>query len=234
MRKSSFRAKAGIAILMAVMLIANANLAFADDRGDRRGGKFDKPGFTRHSDRGGRGHYSNHTQRNDGRRDGDNRRNNRRDNHFDGSSFLGGIVLGSILSANQAGVNRHYAGNSHNSRNTLHFGGYFDRHFDSRRRTNFRHPSHYSSFGYSVSPLFSSGYGRVSPRVGRVVAGRATNTVVYQTVINPAPLITEAPIRLTEPTRRLLIDLEGNCFDVSRDSLGNEVRLQLEPAQCGL
>jgi hypothetical protein len=135
------------------------------------------------------------------------------------------------LSANQAGVNRHYAGNSHN---TLHYGGYFDRRFDSRRRTNFRHPSHYSSFGYSVSPLFSSGYGRVSPRVGRVVAGRATNTVVYQTVINPASLITEAPIRLTEPTRRLLIDLEGNCFDVSRDSLGNEVRLQLEPAQCGL
>ena len=113
MRKLSFRAKASIAILMAVMLIANANLAFADDRGDRRGGKFDKPGFTRHSDRGGRGHYSNHTQRNDGRRDGDNRRNNRRDTSpFDGSSFLGGIVLGSILSANQAGVNRHYAGNS--------------------------------------------------------------------------------------------------------------------------
>jgi hypothetical protein len=88
MRKLSFRAKASIAILMAVMLIANANLAFADDRGDRRGGKFDKPGFTRHSDRGGRGHYSNRTQRNDGRRDGDNRRNNRRDNHFDGRQFL--------------------------------------------------------------------------------------------------------------------------------------------------
>ncbi|KRP30133.1 MAG: hypothetical protein ABS30_01920 [OM182 bacterium BACL3 MAG-120924-bin41] len=185
MRKLSFRAKASIAILMAVMLIANANLAFADDRGDRRGGKFDKPGFTRHSDRGGRGHYSNRAQRNDGRRDGDNRRNNRRDNHFDGGSFFGGVVVGSILSANQAGVNRHYAGNSHN---TLHYGGYFDRRLDARRRTNFRHPSHYSSFGYSVSPLLSS----------------------------------------------LLIDLEGNCFDVSRDSLGNEVRLQLEPAQCGL
>jgi len=233
MRISSFRAKASIAILMAVTLAANANLAFADDRGDRRGGKFDKPGFTRHSDRGGRGHSSNRAQRNDGRRGGD----NRRDDRFDGSSFFGGVVLGSILSANQAGLNRHYAGNSHNShssRNTLHYGGYVDRRFDSRRRANFRHPSHYSSFGYSVSPLFSSGYGRVSPSVGRVVAGRATNTVVYQTVINPAPLITEAPIRLTEPTRRLLIDLEGNCFDVSRDSLGNEVRLQLEPAQCGL
>ena len=45
MRKLSFRAKASIAILMAVMLIANANLAFADDRGDRRGGKFEKPGL---------------------------------------------------------------------------------------------------------------------------------------------------------------------------------------------
>ena len=235
MRKLSFRAKASIAILMAVTLVANANLAFADDRGDRRGGKFDKPGFTRHSDRGGRGLYSDRAQRNDGRRGGDNRRDSRRgnqhDHRFDGSSFFGGVVLGSILSANQGGANRHYAGNS---RNTLHYGGYIDRRFDSRRRANFRYPSHYSSFGYSVSPLFSSGYGRVSPSVGRLVAGRAKNTVVYQTVINPAPLITEAPIRLTEPTRRLLIDLEGNCFDVSRDSLGNEVRLQLEPAQCGL
>ena len=235
MRISSFRAKASIAILMAVTLVANANLAFADDRGDRRGGKFDKPGFTRHSDRGGRGHYSNRAQRNDGRRDGENRHDNRRSNQhdyrFDGGSFFGGVVLGSILSANQAGATRHYAGNS---RNTLHYGSYFDRRFDSRRRANFRRPSHYSSFRSSVSPLFSSGYGRVSPSIRRVAAGRATNTVVYQTVINPAPLITEAPIRLTEPTRRLLIDLEGNCFDVSRDSLGNEVRLQLEPAQCGL
>ena len=82
MRISSFRAKASIAILMAVIAVANANLAFADDRGDRRGGKFDKPGFTRHSDRGGRGHYSDRTQRNDGRRDGENRRDSRRDNQL--------------------------------------------------------------------------------------------------------------------------------------------------------
>ena len=238
MRISSFRAKASIAILMAVTLVANANLAFADDRGDRRGGKFDKPGFTRHSDRGGRGHYSDRAQRNDGRRGGDSRRDNRRDSRrgnqhdhrFDGSSFFGGVVLGSILSANQGGANRHYAGNS---RNTLHYGGYVNRRFDSRRRANFRYPSHISSFAPPFSPLLRSGYGRVSPS-GRIVSGRATNTVVYQTVINPAPLITEAPIRLTEPTRRLLIDLEGNCFDVSRDSLGNEVRLQLDPAQCDL
>ena len=171
MRKLSFRAKASIAILMAVMLIANANLAFADDRGDRRGGKFDKPGFTRHSDRGGRGHYSNHTQRNDGRRDGDNRRNNRRDNHFDGSSFLGGIVLGSILSANQAGVNRHYAGNSHN---TLHYGGYFDRRFDSRRRTNFRHPSHIFVVRSPGQPLTSQ---RLRPceSAGRQSSGRQSD-----------------------------------------------------------
>lgn len=238
MRLPTLSARARIAILMAISLVLGANSALADDRGDRRGGKFDKPGFNRHNERGGRAHH----------RD---RHDNRRDNRFDSGSFFGGVVLGSLLSANHSGANRYTASNY---RGTLHYGGrygsHFDRRFDLRRGTGYRYSTHYPTFGPAVF-----GHGRIySSRVDGSRfdvwrGGRPSNTVFYQTVINPAPVVTtsivtppsfirpsssELPRRLTEPTRRLLLDLEGNCFDVSRDSLGNEVRLQLDPAQCSL
>lgn len=236
MRLPTLSARASIAILMAISLVLGANSALADDRGDRRGGKFDKPGFNRHNDRGGRAH---HRDRND-------RHDNRRDNRFDSGSFFGGVVLGSLLSANHSGANRY---TTSNYRGTLHYGGryggHFDRRFDLRRGTGYRYSTHYPTFGPTVF-----GHGRIySSRFDVWRGGRPSNTVVYQTVINPAPVVTtsivtppsvirpsssELPRRLPEPTRRLLLDLEGNCFDVSRDSLGNEVRLQLDPAQCSL
>ena len=236
MRLPTLSARASIVILMAISLVLGANSALADDRGDRRGGKFDKPGFNRHNDRGGRAHN----------RDRNDRHDNRRDNRFDSGSFFGGVVLGSLLSANHSGTNRYTASNY---RGTLHYGGryrgHFDRRFDLRRGTGYRYSTHYPTFGPTVF-----GHGRIySSRFDVWRGGRPSNTVVYQTVINPAPVVTtsivtppsvirpsssELPRRLPEPTRRLLLDLEGNCFDVSRDSLGNEVRLQLDPAQCSL
>ena len=238
MRLPTLSARASIAILMAISLVLGANSALADDRGDRRGGKFDKPGFNRHNERGGRAHH----------RD---RHDNRRDNRFDSGSFFGGVVLGSLLSANHPGANRY---TTSNYRRTLHYGGryggHFDRRFDLRRGTGYRYSTHYPTFGPTVfghGRIYSSRYDGSRFDVWR--GGRPSNTVFYQTVINPAPVVTtsivtppsvirpsssELPRRLTEPTRRLLLDLEGNCFDVSRDSLGNEVRLQLDPAQCSL
>lgn len=238
MRLPTLSARASIAILMAISLVLGANSALADDRGDRRGGKFDKPGFNRHNERGGRAHH----------RD---RHDNRRDNRFDSGSFFGGVVLGSLLSANHSGANRYTASNY---RGTLHYGGrygsHFDRRFDLRRRTGYRYSTHYPTFGPTVfghGHIYSSRVDGSRFDVWR--GGRPSNTVVYQTVINPAPVVTtsivtppsvirpsssELPRRLPEPTRRLLLDLEGNCFDVSRDSLGNEVRLQLDPDQCSL
>ena len=234
MRLPTLSARAGIAILMAISLVLGANSALADDRGDRQGGKFDKPGFNRHSERGGRAHHR-----------------DRHDNRFDSGSFFGGVVLGSLLSANHSGANRYTASNY---RGTLHYGGryggHFDRRFDLRRGTGYRYSTHYPTFGPTVfghGRIYSSRYDGSRFDVWR--GGRPSNTVVYQTVINPAPVVTtsivtppsvirpsssELPRRLPEPTRRLLLDLEGNCFDVSRDSLGNEVRLQLDPAQCSL
>lgn len=168
-----------------------------------------------------------------------------------GGSFFGGVVLGSLLSANHSGANRYTASNY---RGTLHYGGrygsHFDRRFDLRRRTGYRYSTHYPTFGPTVfghGHIYSSRVDGSRFDVWR--GGQPSNTVVYQTVINPAPVVTtsivtppsvirpsssELPRRLPEPTRRLLLDLEGNCFDVSRDSLGNEVRLQLDPDQCSL
>ena len=238
MRLSTLIAQTSIAILMAVSLVLGANTAFADDRGDRRGGKFDKPGFSRHSDRSGRAHYGDRNERINKPR----RRDYRRDNRFDSGSFFGGVVLGSLLSTNQSGTNLFYTSNHHG---TFHYGDHHGRPFDLRRRTGYRHSSYYSTFG----PTFS-GYGRIyGSRFDARRGSRYSNTVVYQTVINPAPVVAtsivttpnvtrpsirELPRRLPEATRRLLIDIEGNCFDVSRDSLGNEIRQQLDPAQCEL
>ena len=247
MRLPTLSARASIVILMAISLVLGANSALADDRGDRRGGKFDKPGFNRHNELGGRAHHRDRTVRIDRRRE----RNDRRDNRFDSGSFFGGVVLGSLLSANHSGANRY---TTSNYRGTLHYGGryggHFDRRFDLRRGTGYRYSTHYPTFGPTVfghGRIYSSRYDGSRFDVWR--GGRPSNTVVYQTVINPAPVVTtsivtppsvirpsssEPPRRLPEPTRRLLLDLEGNCFDVSRDSLGNEVRLQLDPAQCSL
>jgi hypothetical protein len=137
MRLSTLIAQTGIAILMAVSLVLGANTAFADDRGDRRGGKFDNPGFNRHSDRGGRAHYGDRNERINQPR----RRDYRRDNRFDSGSFFGGVVLGSLLSSNQSSANLFYTSNH---RGSLHYGGHHGRPFDLRRRTGYRHSSYYS------------------------------------------------------------------------------------------
>ncbi len=250
MRLPTLSARAGIAILMAISLVLGANSALADDRGDRQGGKFDKPGFNRHSERGGRAHHRDRTVRIDKRRERNDRHDNRRDNRFDSGSFFGGVVLGSLLSANHSGANRYTASNY---RGTLHYGGryggHFDRRFDLRRgqATGIR-PTILRSVPQSSDTDVSIAADMMA---ADLTCGEEadSNTVVYQTVINPAPVVTtsivtppsvirpsssELPRRLPEPTRRLLLDLEGNCFDVSRDSLGNEVRLQLDPAKCSL
>ena len=147
MRLPTLSARASIVILMAISLVLGANSALADDRGDRRGGKFDNPGFNRHNDRGGRAHD----------RDRNDRHDNRRDNRFDSGSFFGGVVLGSLLSANHSGANRYTASNY---RGTLHYGGryrgHFDRRFDLRRGTGYRYSTHYPTFGPTVF-----GHGRI-------------------------------------------------------------------------
>lgn len=57
------------------------------------------------------------------------------------------------------------------------------------------------------------------------------STVIYTSVVEPTPIITSIP-RAEGATRRLLLDLAGDCYDVSSDGLGNEIRTQLETAAC--
>ena len=168
MRLPTLSSRASIAILMAISLVLGANSALADDRGDRRGGKFDKPGFNRHNERGGRAHHSD-------------RHDNRRDNRFDSGSFFGGVVLGSLLSANHSGANRYTASNY---RGTLHYGGryggHFDRRFDLRRGTGYRYSTHYPKFGPTVfghGRIYSSRYD--GSRFDGWRGGRTSITVVY-------------------------------------------------------
>ena len=134
-----------------------------------------------------------------------NRYDRHRNSGFDGGSFFGGVVLGSVLSSN-------YSRPSYS-----HAGVYYERPWRSYR---FSRPLR-SSYGYFNSSYYEP-YRVTRPR----------STVVYSTVVNPAPIVVTAPQISATPTRRLLLDLEGRCFDVTTDEQGVERRLQLEDQAC--
>ena len=102
-------------------------------------------------------------------------RNYRRHGHYDSGSFLGGLVLGSLLSYPR------YP--SYSSRN-------------------------YDTVTYSSLPV---------SRSRKVVYVNRTTTPSTAAVASG---------------RRLLRDLEGNCFEREIDEQGNEVRIQLEAEAC--
>ena len=71
----------------------------------------------------------------------------------------------------------------------------------------------------------------------RDYADRNYDRVVYRS----APVTRTREVRVVNRTaapaarssgRRLLRDLEGNCFEISRNSAGDEVRVELLPEQC--
>lgn len=61
-------------------------------------------------------------------------------------------------------------------------------------------------------------------------------TVVYvERERSPRVIYRERPVTrvvVSEPERSLLRDLKGNCYEVSRDGAGNELRSQLPAFEC--
>ncbi len=110
--------------------------------------------------------------------------------------------------------------------------------------------------GFNVS--YRSGWSRydrhhhgsdVGTLVGGIVLGSLISTAVLdnrrpETVtrtVYRAPVVRNtstvysrsAPASVNAlPNRRLLRDLQGNCFEITRNSAGDEVRLQLPAAEC--
>lgn len=106
---------------------------------------------------------------------------------------------------------RHYRGN-HSS---YSYGNYYGGH-------NGHHGSHDNEWGYFVGGAILGSL-LTYPRYQAPV--RETREIVY--VKETAPRRTSSSVG-----RRLLKDLEGNCFERVRDEEGNEIRVQIEASAC--
>ncbi len=161
-------------------------------------------------------------------------------------SVIAALILSQTANAdsrhNRRDYNSYGYGNHYSSRyNPYHYGyrdrrggSYFSLSYGNRydyRRRGRRHSYDSGSFvgGLVLGSLLS--YPRYSNRRYETVTYRSapitrTREVVYVNRSTPA---SNAPVA---SGRRLLRDLEGNCFERVVDEEGNEVRLQLEASEC--
>ena len=109
------------------------------------------------------------------------------------------------------------------------YGNYYPRYY-SRHRSRHRH---YDSGAFLGGLVLGSllTYPSYSKRSYEPVSYRSYPPVRSREVV----VVQEPASRRVAPAtggRRLLRDLDGNCFEVSVDGAGNELRVQLDPAQC--
>lgn len=80
-----------------------------------------------------------------------------------------------------------------------------------------------SVIGQSIaSSRYETGYGAPYGRYARPVPVRSGVRVIRRSSYRAA----------SQPARRLLRDLEGRCFEITRTGAGREVRTELEPSAC--
>ena len=166
-------------------------------------------------------------------------------------SIVGALIVSQAAAADNRNHRRGYSDYGYG------YGGYRNsgRHYyRSNRRVN---SYHYPARDRRYRSGFSFSYGNYYPRhrrydsgafVGGLLLGslityprypsRSYETVVYRNV--PATRTREVvyvdrPSTASAPVasgRRLLRDLEGNCFERIVDEQGDEIRIQLEPEEC--
>ena len=156
------------------------------------------------------------------------------------------------------GYGQHSYGNKHRNKHRIHRSG--KHHYGSHRWGHRKYNRHHGrGFNYSFGnyyPFYSQPW---YPRhrhyhsgafVGGLVVGslfnyprystRNVETVVYRdtptTRVREIVYVDQAKTRDTAATvasgRRLLRDLDGNCFERSVDQQGDEIRVQLEAQEC--
>lgn len=136
---------------------------------------------------------------------------------------------------------------SYYSRNSG-FRGYNPYHYDSRRGSSIHisygnrysrrhdHDAGYFVGGLVLGSLLSAP--RYSPPVERVVYRSAPVVTQREVVVVTNPVVhntVNSSARGSSPVasgRRLLRDLEGNCFERIIDAEGNEIRVQLDAEEC--
>ncbi|NQV68650.1 MAG: hypothetical protein HQ498_01355 [Pseudohongiella sp.] len=144
----------------------------------------------------------------------------------------------SFGSSNYASHSNHgYSSNRYNRYNPYHYGSsnrrgdnYFSFSYGNRYSRYRRHDSADFVGGLVLGSILSYpwGYDRAyDTSRGRVVyrAAPAREVIYLNESANSNPTAAAGG-------RRLLRDLEGNCFEVNIDEEGNEIRVQLDAAEC--
>ncbi len=115
-----------------------------------------------------------------------------------------------------------------------------DRHY--RRSHHYSYGHHYSGHHFSFGHHYSSHHSDAGWLLGGLVLGSVLSRPQYRYDYRSQPVVRTREIvyvknRATNSTkavtgRRLLKDLEGNCFERTVDEDGNELRVQLDPGEC--
>ena len=160
------------------------------------------------------------------------------------ASVIAAMMLGQAASADDRSHRRGY--NSYGS--SFNYGSGY-----SSGRIN---PYHYGNSGRYRDSYFSVSIGNRYnryPRYGRHDSGSFLGGLVLGSLLSyprtyQRPIYRPIPVADTYRTnggdvrvyssapvttgRRLLRDLEGNCFERNSDEEGNEIRVQLDPSEC--
>ena len=156
----------------------------------------------------------------------------------------------------------HYSPNRHWNTSYGNHWNRFDRGYNRyghRSRFNRRHNNYFSvSYGRGWNNGWRYRHHRHSNDVGTLVGGIVLGSLLSNAVqsrhepatvtrtVYRAPVVRTQAVRQTEvvysrptaapvstvPNRRLLRDLQGDCFEITRNSSGDEVRVQLDPSEC--
>jgi hypothetical protein len=174
-------------------------------------------------------------------------------------SLISALIISQAVFADNRHQRRGY--DDHSSGNHNYRRSYRNNHHYSSRH-NYRRNSHANSYHYGSRDRrygnhFNVSYGNYYPRhrrhdansfVGGLVLGslfsysrshRQHETIVYTEVVS-SPSREVVYVNQAQSSsgtvaasgRRLLRDLEGNCFERIRDEQGNEMRIQLETEEC--
>jgi len=115
--------------------------------------------------------------------------------------------------------------------------------YDASARDRHHRRSHHYSYGYSFGHHYGGHhYSSHHSDAGWLLGGFVLGSMLTRPYYRSEPVVrTREIVYVKDPAtnstiavtgRRLLKDLEGNCFERTVDEDGNELRVQLDPGEC--
>lgn len=148
---------------------------------------------------------------------------------------------------NHRGFDRRFDRGFYGTRaNSFHYGS-----FSNRGRNNFVSVSYGNHFGHRGwnNRRWNNGWNNRwngGDFVGGLVVGSLLTSSYAQPVVTERVVYRTAPVRQevvyvnpqprrvnAAPRRKLLRDLQGNCYQIDTTSSGDEIRIELPPQECG-